>query len=68
MIIGLVKTIKETVSDLQDASEAAGKIEDKDKRLKVREIIKVRSFNLKTRSVTQPIKKGWAGTAGKYRR
>ena len=57
MIIGLVKTIKETLSDLQDASEAAGKIEDKDKRLKVREFIKVRSFNLKTRSVTQPM--GW---------
>lgn len=36
MVTGLVRTIKETVSDLQDASEIAGKIDDKDKRLKVR--------------------------------
>ncbi|KAL5263839.1 hypothetical protein ACHWQZ_G005046 [Mnemiopsis leidyi] len=34
MVTGLVRTIKETVSDLQDASEIAGKIDDKDKRLK----------------------------------
>ena len=44
MIVGLVKTIKETVSDLQDASEAACKIEDKDKRLKVRKKLTLTSI------------------------